>query len=216
LNEHLLGIIVGDMNPLSLIDSASFRHLVTLVVGGEEYFEAVGLRYPTAGEVRQMILDKFSDSKRLIKEELKKQSVVATTCDVWKTLRRTFVAVTAHWIDEATMTRFNCFLDVRVIDPMPTGDTIATILYEVHREFEVLGKVAYTTVGGSKFKLLAVILSRDGSAMRESAKMRKTSAVIVRYDANFGSIFASHSHITLFRIFRTFFRIFRTFFHTFY
>jgi hypothetical protein len=151
LEEHLLGIIVGDMNPLSLIDSASFRLLVTLVVGGEDYFEAVGLRYPTAGEVRQMILDKFTDSTRLIKELLRRQSVVATTCDVWKTLRSTFVAVTAHWIDESTVTRFNCFLDVRVIDPSPTGETIATILYEVHREFEVLGKVVYTTVGGSKF-----------------------------------------------------------------
>jgi hypothetical protein len=46
---------------------------------------------------------------------------------------------------------------------------------------------------------------RDGSAMRMRCKeMQKSFVPVVQCDANFDSIFASHSHFALFRIFAVF------------
>jgi hypothetical protein len=148
-DERMVEYIVTEMCPLSLIESVNSLRL-TMAMTGNDIRQAARLRVPTAVDLRQMILDKFDDFKQTVKEVFKRQLLVATTCDVWKTNEKTFVAVTAHWIDAETMMRFNCLLNLREICHNPTGETIARILYDVHREFEILGKVAHTTVGGSK------------------------------------------------------------------
>jgi hypothetical protein len=148
-NDYAIKYVVRGIRPVSDVVSKPFLKLATGLVG-QERWEAAGLRLATADELQQMILDKMADFKRVVKEALKRQSVVATTCDVWRTIRKTFLAVTCHWIDASTMKRFNCLLDVRRISYNSTGETIARILYDVHREFGVLGKVTYITIGSGE------------------------------------------------------------------
>jgi hypothetical protein len=148
-NDYAIKYVIRGIRPVSDVVSKPFLKLVTSFMG-EDRWEAAGLRLATADEVQQMILDTAADFKRVVKEALKRQSVVATTCDVWRTIRKTFIAVTCHWIDASTMKRFNCLLDVRRISHNSTGETIARILYDVHREFDIIGKVSYMTIGSSE------------------------------------------------------------------
>ncbi len=164
-NKHVLAFIIRGMVPLPAIESVLFHAAMKEAIG-EDKWNATGLRVLTADEFRQMLLDQFSELIRLVKEVLKRQSVVATTCDVWKTNEKTFVAVTAHWIDESTLDRFNCLLDVREICANPTGERLARILYHVHHEFDILGKVAYTTIGGGECNHSTMILLSDAILFR--------------------------------------------------
>jgi hypothetical protein len=157
VDERVFAFIVTGMIPWTAIDCVHFHGLMKVVMGEEEW-DAAGLHVATADEFRQMVHDRVADFKKNVKEVLKRQSLVATTFDVWKTNEKTFGAVTAHWIDESTMARFNCLLDVREVYFDPSGECVARILYKVHSEFGILGKVAHTTVGGGECNSIVITL----------------------------------------------------------
>jgi len=65
----------------------------------------------------------------------------ATTADCWSAHNRSFLGMTAHWIDPCDLSRKEAMLCCREIDVSHTHDVLGAIVDNVHREFYIIQKV---------------------------------------------------------------------------
>lgn len=76
---------------------------------------------------------------------------LCTTADCWTSRRRSFIAVTVHWLTEDLLRKSGC-LAVRRMKSIHNYSTIAKSLEEIHEEFDILNKTtACVTDSGSNF-----------------------------------------------------------------
>ncbi|XP_063364761.1 uncharacterized protein LOC134653354 [Cydia amplana] len=82
-----------------------------------------------------------------------KLDYVSTTADIWSTKTRSFLGVTAHWINEATLERMSCVLSFNRFKGSHTYDKIAEMLFEVQSDFRLTHDhmISTTTDNGSNF-----------------------------------------------------------------
>ena len=98
-----------------------------------------------------MLSSRFDAKKEELKEKLKMAKFVCTTADCWTSRRRSFIAVTVHWLTEDLLRKSGC-LAVRRIKGVHNYSTIAKSLEEIHKEFDILNKTtACVTDSGSNF-----------------------------------------------------------------
>ncbi len=89
--------------------------------------------------------------KERLKNEMKKVPYIATTTDCW-TARRSFIGVTAHWLDPCSFERRSAALACRQLRGSHTFDALAAVLTDIHAEYEISLKVVRTTTdNGSNF-----------------------------------------------------------------
>lgn len=80
-----------------------------------------------------------------IKSMLNDVSYVATTTDGWSIRGRSFLGVTAHWIDPNTIKRFWAALSCERLQGSHTYDVLAGALSSIHIKFGIAKKVVSTT-----------------------------------------------------------------------
>ena len=90
--------------------------------------------------------------KVALKNILKKEAKwICTTADGWTSRRRSFIGITAHWLNQ-NLTRRSACLGVRRVVGQCDYDVIAKLLESVYEEFDILDKVTATiTDNGSNF-----------------------------------------------------------------
>ena len=89
-------IYIEDMLPLSTVESPAFRRLI----GGLCCTQVPDRKSFT------LYLDRLYDQMvQRVKEALEKAEYVSTTVDVWTAHNRSFLGMTAHWIDPITLER---------------------------------------------------------------------------------------------------------------
>ncbi|KAK0048479.1 hypothetical protein Bpfe_022094 [Biomphalaria pfeifferi] len=87
-----------------------------------------------------------------LKQVLTEQTFVCTTADIWSSNRRSFLGVTAHWINISSLSRESAALACRRFPGSHTYDRIAELLYDVHENFGISNKACLTvTDNGSNF-----------------------------------------------------------------
>jgi hypothetical protein len=88
---------------------------------------------------------------RLI-EHFNKVNYVCTTADIWSTNHKSYLGVTAHWIDPQTLLRSSAALACERMKGRHTYDVIAAALNAVHTAYRINNKVIVTvTDNGSNF-----------------------------------------------------------------
>ena len=80
-----------------------------------------------------------------IKSLLNDVSYVATTTDGWSSGGRSFVGVTAHWVDPNTIKQFWAALSCERLQGSHTYDALAKALRSTHIKFGITKKVVSTT-----------------------------------------------------------------------
>ena len=143
----LVELFVMEMIPLIRIKSWSFRMFVRRLVGKAAWSKGK-LKFISPQTLRRRIHKKFEETKEALKEALKDPSVVATTSDIWSAHHRAFIALTCHWIDLDTKSRFNCLLSLRQFKFNHDHKRIAKRLYKIHCDFGLLKKTSYSTTDG--------------------------------------------------------------------
>ncbi|XP_073709424.1 zinc finger BED domain-containing protein 4-like [Misgurnus anguillicaudatus] len=102
--------------------------------------------------VRRKIDSATSKMKECLKSEMKKAPYIATTTDCWTARRRSFIGVTAHWLDPCSFERRSAALACRQLRGSHTFDALAAVLTDIHAEYEISLKVVRTTTdNGSNF-----------------------------------------------------------------
>ncbi|XP_074552409.1 uncharacterized protein LOC141809329 [Halichoeres trimaculatus] len=144
VNQVIAGYVVEDMQPISTVESPAFRRIIDLIPGA----------------TRQMGRKTFSNylesEYTKMESELKKTfeglSYISTTADIWTGHNRSFMGVTAHWINPATLQRQKAALACKRLKGRHTYDVIASEIDQIHSLYGVSTKVTTTvTDNGSNF-----------------------------------------------------------------
>ncbi len=78
-----------------------------------------------------------------------------TTTDCWSTRRKSFIGVTAHWLDPDSLTRFSAALACKQLRGSHTFDGLASALNDIHSEFEIRRKILRTTTDNGRLQIKA-------------------------------------------------------------
>ncbi len=95
VDDLRIGFITEGLMPFSTVEMPSFQRLVK----GLQPNRSVMCRET----VTKRIYEKASLIKKNVKDAMAKVQQVATTIDCWTARRRSYIGVTAHWIDNETL-----------------------------------------------------------------------------------------------------------------
>ena len=102
--------------------------------------------------VTKRIDEKANLTKNNVRDAMAKVQQVATTPDCWTAHRRSYIRVTAHWIDNETLDRMSAAVACHCLKGRHTYDVLAAKLEEIHTEYEIVSKIVKTTTdNGSNF-----------------------------------------------------------------
>ncbi|KAL1277390.1 hypothetical protein QQF64_024063 [Cirrhinus molitorella] len=77
---------------------------------------------------------------------------IATTVDCWTARRKSFIGVTAHWINPGSLERHSAALACKRQKGSHTFEVLASAMNDIHSEYEIHDKVVCTTTdSGSNF-----------------------------------------------------------------
>ena len=84
MNKAILNFVVNNAQPISVVESESFKELLELASGGE-------LKSMTRKKCVQELDEKYQEHLVLLKKELGKYEFICTTCDIWSDKKRSFM-----------------------------------------------------------------------------------------------------------------------------
>lgn len=144
VDNAVLNFIVQGLQPFSLVELPAFQSLVKDLQPKSTLMSRTTVRRKLANATGLM--------KEKIKEEMRKASYIATTTDCWSARRRSFIGITAHWLDPHSFQRHSVALACRQLKGSHTFDVLAGALNDIHLEYEIREKIVRTTTdNGSNF-----------------------------------------------------------------
>lgn len=97
------------------------------------------------------LADEFNKMKKAVKDKLETAKSIAVTSDIWSSKSRSFLGVTAHWLEQ-DLTRSSVVLALKRFPGTHSYDRIAKLLKEILVEYDIHNKtVAVTTDNASNF-----------------------------------------------------------------
>ena len=143
LRNLLSQYVIEDMQPLSTVESPAFRKLI----GGLCCTQVPDRKSFT------LYLDKVYDEMvQRVREALERVEYVSTTVDIWSAHNKSFLGMTAHWIDPVTLHRCKAALACTRITGRHTYDVLGAKIEQIHNGYNLAGKVTATiTDNGSNF-----------------------------------------------------------------
>ena len=147
VNRLVASYIVEEMLPLSTVESPSFRNILSKI-------KIIGKGQPTTDrKTFTAYLDNcYKEMEIELKQQFETVEFVSTTADIWSSHNKSYMGMTAHWIDPADFSRKKAALACKRIKGRHTYDVVAEAIEEVHSAYGLTHKVTATvTDNGSNF-----------------------------------------------------------------
>ena len=101
---------------------------------------------------RMTVKHRLEALKMSVTNAMRPLQFVATTTDCWSARGRSYIGVTAHWIDVDSLERRSVALACKRLKGSHTFDVLASALEDIHAEYAIREKVVKTTMdNGSNF-----------------------------------------------------------------
>lgn len=144
VDNAILNLIVQGLQPFALVEQPSFQSFVQSLQPNCSVMSRT--------TVRRKIDNATAVMKNQVKEAMRHTAYIATTTDCWTARRRSFIGVTAHWLDPGTFQRLSVGLACKQLKGAHTFDVLAGALNDIHSEYEIRDKIVRTTTdNGSNF-----------------------------------------------------------------
>jgi len=96
LDQKLVNLIIDETLPLTIVDKPSFIDLVKLGLPNT-------MSIMCSKTLRKHLMVRFTETKEKIIIQMGNAQNVATTTDCWSHGRKSYIGVTAHWINLDTL-----------------------------------------------------------------------------------------------------------------
>ncbi|XP_077256457.1 uncharacterized protein LOC143894193 [Temnothorax americanus] len=193
LDEDITQFVVHSMTPLRIVDDPYFQAIFDhLKVKARGKPITVLSRRSLGRRIKDLYESNTKSIKKILTEEAQ---YICTTADVWSSKKRSFLGVTAHWININSLKRQSAVLACRRFQGTHSFDRIAEMLCDIHSEFgldssKILATVTDNASNFAKaFRVLGVKLcnfQRDVDG--ENNEFSDTSADEESDDEDFQSI----------------------------
>lgn len=146
IDKAVVKYVVQGLQPFCVVEQEPFKDFVKELQPNAKIISWLTLR--------SMKDDASKAMKKAVTKAMRAVDHIATT-DCWSTRRRSFIGVTAHWLDPDSLTRCSAALACKQFRGSHTFDVLASALNDIHSEFEIRGKILRTTTdNGSNFRFL--------------------------------------------------------------
>lgn len=144
INKAVIKFVVEGLQPFSVVDLQAFKDLIQ-----DLQPNATIMSRPT---LRSSIAEATKSMKKKLIASMSEVEYIATTTDCWTTRRRSFIGITAHWLDPDSLDRHSVALACRQLKGSHTFDVLAAALNDIHAEYQIRDKIVRTTTdNGSNF-----------------------------------------------------------------
>ncbi|XP_030577209.1 uncharacterized protein LOC115774195 [Archocentrus centrarchus] len=144
VDEAILNFIIQGLHPLSIVEQQGFKTLV--------HHLQPDVVVMSRGTVKNRVEKATLEMKNNLKAAMSEIEFIATTTDCWTAHRRSFIGVTAHWIEPETLERCCAALACKQLKGSHTFSALAAALNGIHTEYNIREKIVRTTTdNGSNF-----------------------------------------------------------------
>lgn len=157
-DKLLVNFLVETMSPISIVENKSFK---ALIEGAQQL--SVPPKIMCRQTCNKKIAEQYTEYIENTKEQLRKVDFICTTADIWSSSKRSYLGVTAHWIDCDKFNRKSVTLACRRFKGTHSYDKVAELIAEIHSEFDLkLSKIIKTiTDNGSNMVKAFRIYGQD-------------------------------------------------------
>ncbi|XP_041852003.1 uncharacterized protein LOC121646934 isoform X2 [Melanotaenia boesemani] len=174
VDDAIISFVIQGLQPLSVVEQPGFKDLVQHLQPGVSVI--------CRGTVKNRVVKATQDMKKNLKAAMSKVQFIATTTDCWTAHRRSFLGVTAHWLDPLTMRRCSAALACCQLEGSHTFAVLAGALNNIHTEYNIRAKVVCTTTdNGSNFIKAFKVYGHDennntGGPLQGASQTREESS----------------------------------------
>ena len=144
VDEAIMNFVIQGLHPLSIVQQQGFKTLV--------YYLQLDVVVMSRGTMKNKVEKATLEMKNNLKAARSEVEFIATTTDCWTAHRRSFLGVTAHWIEPETMDRCSAALVCKQLKGSHTFSVLAGALNDIHTEYNIRDKIVRTTTdNGSNF-----------------------------------------------------------------
>ncbi|KAG1952333.1 zinc finger BED domain-containing protein [Pimephales promelas] len=144
INKAVMKFVVEGLQPFSVVDLQAFKDLIQ-----DLQPNATIMSRPT---LRSSIAEATKSMKKKLIAAMSEVEYIATTTDCRTTRRRSFIGITAHWLDPDSLDRHSVALACRQLKCSHTFEVLAAALNDIHAEYQIRDKIVRTTTdNGSNF-----------------------------------------------------------------
>lgn len=154
MDKLILNFITEGLQPFSIVNLPPFKELVTNLCPGKTVM--------CRETVKNHLKNHATNMKRNLRIALESVDTVATTTDSWSARGKSYIGVTAHWIDKNNMERISAALACQRLTGSHTYDVLAHALGNIHNEYGIGNKICKTTTdNGSNFVKAFSVFGND-------------------------------------------------------
>lgn len=144
VDKVVMDFVIQGLHPLSVVEQQGFQALMLHL--------QPDVSVMSRGTLKHRVEKATLVVKNNLKTALGKTEFIATTTDGWTSHRRSFIGVTAYWIETQTLQRRSAALACKQLKGSHTFSVLASALNEIHTEFNIREKITPTTTdNGSTF-----------------------------------------------------------------
>ncbi|KAL4113280.1 hypothetical protein QTP88_016938 [Uroleucon formosanum] len=137
LDSAIIKFVVQDTQPINIVDKPVFLNLIRLGLP-----KTLKTRLNSAANA---MVDNITKT-------LSNIEYISETADCWTQGKKSYLGITAHWINITTLVRESASLVCTVIKSRHTFDVIAQEIYNINIKYKIQNKVTSTTTdNGSNF-----------------------------------------------------------------
>ncbi|XP_061704514.1 uncharacterized protein LOC133534820 [Cydia pomonella] len=147
-DSDVVKFFLHSMIPLSCVEDPHFIRILKRL-----HVDSLGLTIMSRTTLTRRINQHYDDQVKVIKDLMSRVNFICATADIWSSRKRSFLGLTAHWIDPDTFLRSSRALACRRFPGVHNYERITNLLRDILHEFDLdLPKiVAITTDNGSNF-----------------------------------------------------------------